>query len=72
MNHGRKMYSFEGKPVLGRRYKREKMACLSYVLCKRIVTEHTRGVDITEDIGTEFELILTRASTFVSPSDISS
>ena len=38
--------------------------------CKRIVTEHTCEVGLTEDI--EFELILTRASTFVSPSDISS
>ena len=39
--------------------------------CKRNVTEHTRGVGITEDIDTEYKLILARASIFVSPSDIS-
>ena len=38
---------------------------------KRNVTEHTRGVSITEDIDTESELILARAFIFVSPSDIS-
>ena len=35
------------------------------------LTEHIRGVGITEDIDTEYELILARASIFVSPSDIS-
>ena len=39
--------------------------------CKRNVTELTRGVGITEDIDTECELILVRASIFVSTSDIS-
>ena len=49
---------------------KKQMSFLCY-LVNRNVTEHTRGVGITEDIDTENELILARASIFVSPSDIS-
>ena len=54
---------------LDKRYKETNVVPL--LSCKRNVTEHTRGVGITEDIDTESELILARASIFVSPSDIS-
>ena len=54
---------------LDKRYKETNVVPL--LSCKRNITEHTRGVGITEDIDTESELILARASTFVSLSDIS-
>ena len=54
---------------LDKRYKETNVVPL--LSCERNVTEHTRGVGITEDIDTEYELILARASIFVSPSDIS-
>ena len=54
---------------LDKRYKETNVVPL--LSCKRNVTEHTRVVGITGDIDTESELILARASIFVSPSDIS-
>ena len=54
---------------LDKRYKEINVVPL--LSCKRNVTEHTHGVGITEDIDTECQLILVRASIFVSPSDIS-
>ena len=54
---------------LDKRYKETNVVPL--LSCKRNVTEHTRGVGLTEDIHTESELILACGSIFVSPSDIS-
>jgi len=54
---------------LDKRYKETNVVPL--LSCKRNVTEHTHGVGITEDIDTESELILARASVFANPSDIS-
>ena len=58
-----------GACSLDKRYKETNVVPL--LSCERNVTEHTRGVGITEDIDTEYELILARASIFVSPRDIS-
>ena len=54
---------------LDKRYKETNVVPL--LSCKRNVTEHTRVVGIAGDIDTESELIMARASIFVSPSDIS-
>ena len=49
---------------LDKRYKETNVVPL--LACKRNVTEHTRGVGIMQDIDTESELILARASIFVT------
>ena len=58
-----------GVSDLDKQYKETNVVPL--LSCKRDVTEHTCGVGITEDIDTEYELILVCASIFISPSDIS-